>query len=44
MWGFAISLDPRSWRLGKCDALEEDGRVVGVWYCCGPLAICYDYE
>lgn len=44
MWGFAISLDPRHWRLGKCDAVEDCGRVVGIWYCCGPIAICYDYE
>lgn len=44
MWGVAISLDPRAWRLGKCLALEDDGRVVGVWWCFGPVAICRDYE
>ncbi|MBR9837005.1 MAG: hypothetical protein GYB50_03820 [Rhodobacteraceae bacterium] len=24
MWGFAFSLDPRAWRIGKCDAKEDD--------------------
>lgn len=44
MWGIAISFDPRQWRLGKCDAVDGDDRIVGVWWCLGPLAICYDYE
>jgi len=44
MWGIAWSWNPMAWRFGKCDAIETDGRVVGVWYCCGPLAICCGYE
>ncbi len=45
MWGFALSLNPREWRLGKCDAYDDElDRVVGVWWCFGPLALCYDYE
>lgn len=43
MWGFAISLNPFEWRFGKTYA-EDNGRIVGVWYCFGPFAICYDYE
>jgi hypothetical protein len=35
MWGFAFSLDPRAWRLGKRDAYDVLGRVVGVWWCFG---------
>ena len=32
MWGFAFSLDPRAWRLGKRDAYDDVlGGVVGVW-------------
>lgn len=45
MWGIAFSSNPRTWRLGKCDAYDDVlGRVVGVWWCFGPVALCYDYE
>lgn len=44
MWGIAFSLSPRAWRLGRRDAVAEDGRVIGVWWCFGPVAICRDYE
>jgi hypothetical protein len=43
MWGLAFSLNPSEWRFGKCDAVD-DGLVVGVWWCFGPVALCYDYE
>ena len=44
MWGLAWSWNPVNWRIGKFDATEDDGRIVGVWYFIGPVAICYDYE
>jgi hypothetical protein len=44
MWGWAYSWSPKHWRLGVHDAVEDDGRVVGVWLCLGPIALCYDYE
>lgn len=44
MWGIAFSWDLRAWRLGKCDARDDDGRLVGTWWCLGPVAICYDFE
>ncbi len=45
MWGFALCVDPREWRIGKCDAYDDrQGLVVGVWYCFGPFAITYDWE
>lgn len=44
MWGIALSMNLYEWRLGICDAVDDDGRVVGVWYCLGPIAVCYDYE
>lgn len=45
MWGIAFSLNPLAWRLGPCDAWDEDlQRVIGVWYCLGPIAVTYDYE
>jgi hypothetical protein len=47
MWGFAFSLNPLSWRLGACDAVDDaysPPRVVGRWYCLGPIAVTYDYE
>jgi hypothetical protein len=34
--------DPREWKFGKSDALEDDGRVSGVWWHFGPLAIFFD--
>ncbi|MDX2334597.1 hypothetical protein [Brevundimonas vesicularis] len=43
MWGIAFSLNPMAWRFGKRDAVDG-GIVVGVWWCFGPVAICYDYE
>lgn len=45
MWGIAWSWHPGAWRLGRCAAFDEiENRIVGVWYCCGPLAVTYDYE
>lgn len=44
MNGIAFSLDPREWRFGWNDAVEEDGRIVGRWLCLGPVALCWDYE
>lgn len=49
MWGIAFCIDPRYWRLGAVDAVDEDpttGRpvIIGRWYCFGPVAITYDYE
>ncbi len=42
--GNSVFAQPRAWRLGRRDAVAEDGRVVGVWWCFGPVAICHDYE
>lgn len=44
MWGVAFSFSPSGWRIGRCDAIEDDGQVIGVWYCLGPIAITCDYE
>lgn len=44
MWGFAISLKPSAWRFGKRDAVDDRGVIIGVWWCLGPVALCYDYE
>ena len=44
MWGIAFSMQPREWRLGACDAVEDDGRIVGRWYCFGPVALTYDFD
>lgn len=43
MWGIAFSIRPTEWRLGACEA-DDDGRIVGRWYCFGPIALTYDYE
>ena len=30
--------------VGNRDAYDDVlGRVVGVWWCLGPIAVCYDY-
>lgn len=47
MWGIAFSLKPTEWRLGACDAIDDSfdpPRIVGRWYCFGPVAVTYDYE
>ena len=50
--GIAISLDPRAWRFGFTDAVDDEHPeaapdrpvCVGRWLCLGPIAICWDYE
>lgn len=44
MNSFAFSFDPRTLRLGRSDALDDDGRCVGRWLCLGPIALCWDYD
>ena len=45
MYGIAFCWKPWEWRLGKCDAYDDElGRVIGVWFCLGPIAFTYDYE
>lgn len=44
MWGIAFSIRPSEWRFGACDAIEDDGRIVGRWYCFGPVAITRDFD
>lgn len=42
-WGMAFCPNPRHWRFWKQDATEDDGSKVGIWWCFGPVAICYDF-
>lgn len=50
MLDVAFSWNWRDWRWGKCEArelspvIDRPGRVVGVWWCFGPFAVCKEYE
>lgn len=44
IWGIAFSFNPKNWRLGHADALNDQGRKIGDWWFLGPIAITRDWE